>query len=310
MIEVTGHFQNEECPRNGSPYAGGKKSGHGNDDDIRGIHIGEETGRDKNTGFCRSHEGTCNEKGQEESARYTAAVTDESEKVFTQKQKTDESETVSCFCQRVYQCISSAQNLGKTKTENRGGKKGKKNFYRLVFKYGETVKFVGMEKTVVKNDTADTASDGNKNDIDQIFRRKTDQTGKKETCGRAEKETGYNGGRNGSGHGGKKNGARKIPVQLFKGKHHTCHGRIESGGKTGTGTGGNEIPLFHACPSHETAESLCGNGTDLDRRAFPSQRETCTYTGGTCHNLYPEYTEPVHFEKTENDTFDLRNSRA
>ena len=43
--------------------------------------------------------------------------------------------------------------------------------------------------------------------------------------------------------------------------------------KTRAGAAGDEVPFLHACPSHEAAQALGGNGADLNRRPFTAQRQ-------------------------------------
>lgn len=130
-----------------------------------------------------------------------------------------------------------------------------------------------MEQAVIENDTCKTAGNGNKRYTPQVFRRQMDKKRKGKTCRRSEKELGHNGGGNSGSHCREKNSARKIAVELLQSEHRSRQGSIKRRRKTRAGAAGDEIPFLHACPSHEAAQALGGNGADLNRRPFTAQRQ-------------------------------------
>ena len=129
-------------------------------------------------------------------------------------------------------------------------------------------------------------------------------------CGFPEEETGHDGRRDGSGHGGEEDRTGKVPVKLFQGEQGPCQRSIESSRQSRTGTAGNEESFLQAGPAKETGQSLGSCSADLDGRSFPPQGKADADSQRAAEDLDPENAEPFHFHQSHDDTLHLGNAGA
>ena len=97
-------------------------------------------------------------------------------------------------------------------------------------------------------------------------------------------------------------------MYLFQGKHHPCKRRVERGGKPGAGTAGHQIFFFRLSTVQQTRNTLPRHCSQLDRRAFPSQRETSEDTQETSQKFCRQHPLPLLGKLAEDLSLHLRDS--
>ena len=63
-------------------------------------------------------------------------------------------------------------------------------------------------------------------------------------------------------------------MQLFQGKDHAGHRRVERGRQAGAGAAGNQVSFLHAGSFRHTAESLADDRPQLHGWAFTAKRQS------------------------------------
>ena len=206
MAEVTGHFQNEEGAGDRGAHGGCEEGNHADDDDVWRVDFIDHVQRDEDIRFHCTYEGADDEEGEEEAARYAAAVGNQCENIFSRQQEQEEAEAVTGHGQGIHQGIAAAQHLGQVEAQEAGADEGETDFHILVSENFEAVEISCVEKAPVEDDACEAAGNSNDDYEAQMFRGHGDEVYEMEARAVSKEETGDDGGRNGAGHGREEHG--------------------------------------------------------------------------------------------------------